>query len=293
MPSPSTYLILYTGVFLLATNGLFAKGIDLDAINITFLRSIIAIFAIALCLFLFKRSPKIKSKKTLLGVYGIGILMGGHWVTFFHSMQISTIAIGMLSLFTFPVITVFMESAVNRHWPHWRDTVSAICVLVGIMFMIADEPIELSSTTLQGVLWGILSALLFASRNVLQKYYFSDVSSDKLMLHQMLAIILLLALLIDLPDITALSKTSWTVIVALGLITTAGAHTLLVISYKRLTAKTVVMISCMQPVLAALLGWLFIEEQPTLFIVIGGAIILTVALYESFMSRSQRNVEPT
>lgn len=285
MPYPSTYLILYTAITLIAANGLFAKGIPLDAIEITFLRSMIALSAIALFLLVCKRSPKIHNKKIFFGIYGIGILMGIHWVTFFHSMQISTIAIGFLSLFTFPIITVFMESAMYKHWPHWQDIMSGILVLFGITLMVADKPIELSSTTLQGVLWGVLSAFLFASRNVLQKYYFADVSSDKLMLHQMLAVLLLLALFIDLPLMSTLSASNWLAIIALGLITTAGAHTLLVISYKRLPAKTVAMISCMQPVLAALLGWLFIDEQPTLFIIIGGAIILSVALYESIMSK--------
>jgi len=285
MPAPSTYFILYTGVILIAANGLFAKGIPLDALNITFLRSLIALLAIASFLLLFKRSPKLNNTYILFGLYGLGILIGLHWVTFFHSMQISTIAIGMLSLYTFPVITVFMEGAVNKQWPHKRDIISGILVLTGIILMVSDKPLTLNSNTLQGVLWGVLSALLFASRNVIQKYYFADVSSDKLMLHQMLAIILLLVVFLDVSSMSNLSNNSWAAIAALGLITTAGAHTLLVISYKRLPAKTVAMISCLQPVIAALLGWVFISERPSLFIVIGGAIILSVALYESLMNR--------
>ncbi|MFT6387075.1 MAG: drug/metabolite transporter (DMT)-like permease [Cellvibrionaceae bacterium] len=101
-----------------------------------------------------------------------------------------------------------MASAANKHWPHWKDIVSAIFILTGIILIIADEPIELSSTTLQGVRWGILAALLFASRDVLQKNYFADVSSDKLILYQMLAI-LLLALYIDLPPLATLNTINW------------------------------------------------------------------------------------
>lgn len=285
MPAPSTYLILYTGVLLIAANGLFAKGIPLDATSITFLRSLIAALAISAFLLLFKRPARI-NKKTALGIYGLGILMGVHWATFFHSMQVSTIAIGMLSLFTFPVMTVFMEAAVHKRWPHWRDTASAICVLIGIILMVANEPIQLSSSTLQGVLWGVFSAFTFASRNIIQKYYFAEVPSDKLMLHQMLAIVLMLIVFIDYPTIKLLSDNSWLAIIALGLITTAGAHTLLVISYKRLPAKTVAMISCLQPVVAAALGWLVIDEKPSLLIVMGGAIILAVALYETLANRT-------
>ena len=285
MPAPSTYLILYTGILTLAVNGLFAKGIPLDATNITFLRSVIAALGIVAVLILFKRLKPVENKKTLLGIYGIGIIMGLHWVTFFHSMQISTIAIGMLSLFTFPIVTVFMEAAIHKRWPHWQDLLSAVFVLIGIALIIADEPIQMDSAALHGTLWGVFSALLFASRNVLQKYFFAGVSSDNLMLHQMLAIIMMLLFFIDLPDIHSLSNQDWLAVVTLGLISTAGAHTLIVISYKRLPAKTVAMISCLQPVIGALFGWLFINEQPSLYVMIGGMIILAVALYESLVSK--------
>lgn len=38
-----------------------------------------------------------------------GLFMGIHWVTYFYALQWSNVAIGMLSLFTYPVITAFLE----------------------------------------------------------------------------------------------------------------------------------------------------------------------------------------
>ena len=35
--------------------------------------------------------------------------MGTHWVTYFYALQWSNVAIGMLSLFTYPVITALLE----------------------------------------------------------------------------------------------------------------------------------------------------------------------------------------
>lgn len=283
----STYIMLYSAVLIIAANGLFAKGIPLDAGSITFLRSFVAMVGLGIAALLLKRSKKIHNRLTLLGVYSLGVLLGLHWVTFFHSMQVSTIAIGVVSLFTFPIMTIFMEGAVHKKWPHWLDLFAALAVLIGTIIMIADEPLQLTSSTLQGVLYGLLSAFLFATRNVCQKYYFDDITSDTLMFHQMIAIVIVLALFIDYPSIGALSTKSWLAILALGLISTAIAHTLNVISYKRLPAKTVAMISCIQPVAAALLAWFFINEKPTLFIIIGGGIVLSVAIYES-IARSQR-----
>lgn len=101
--------ILYFALFLLALNGLFSKLIPLDAVSITLIRSVIAAIALFTFASLRARNAKLGSLKQYLGVYGIGILMGLHWVFFFASMQMSTVAIGMLSLFTYPMMTVLLE----------------------------------------------------------------------------------------------------------------------------------------------------------------------------------------
>ena len=211
--------------------------------------------------------------------------MGLHWVTFFHSMQISSVAIGMISLFTFPIMVVFMEAAIHRALPHWRDIILVILVLIGIFLMSANQLLEPNSNTLTGILVGTLSALFFACRNVIQKYYFADTPSDNLMLHQTIAIALMLLAFIDFTAINHLTTISWLNLFALGLFTTAGAHTLLTMSYKKLPAKTVAMVSCSQPVLGALIAWVVIKEQPTIFVIAGGSIILAVAIYESVSNK--------
>ena len=35
--------------------------------------------------------------------------MGTHWIIYFISLKLSNVAIGMLSVFTYPVITAFLE----------------------------------------------------------------------------------------------------------------------------------------------------------------------------------------
>jgi drug/metabolite transporter (DMT)-like permease len=50
---------------------------------------------------------------------------------------------------------------------------------------------------------------------------------------------------------------------------------------KQLPVKSVALISCLQPVIAALLAWYVIKEIPNLSVLIGGGIVLSVAAYES------------
>jgi len=61
-----------------------------------------------LVLIFLAQSFKLPSKKDSLLIVFTGLLTGVHWVTFFHAIQISTVAIAILSLYTFPIMTSFL-----------------------------------------------------------------------------------------------------------------------------------------------------------------------------------------
>lgn len=272
---------MYLAIFLMSSIGIFAKTIPLDAVSITQLRSAIA----ALCLLVFNLSFQsnymMKGWRTGLGVYGLGVLMGLHWITFFHSMQISSVAVGILSLFSYPIITVLLEPVFRGGKPRWQDIVSGCLVLVGIVIMVSGD--LGNRDIVEGVLFGIASAFFFSIRNIVQKYKFNHVSSSALMMHQVIAIALVLLVFLDWEGVGSMTRFDWGLLVSLGVVTTAGAHTLVVHSLKALPAKSVAMVSCLQPALASLLAFLLLGEVPTLTIVVGGCIILGVALVESII----------
>ena len=275
-------LMLYGAILLLAINGLFSKVIPLDAVSQTSLRSLFATLTILTTLIVMRRRIFLVSGKDYWGVYGLGILMGFHWVTFFHAMQVSTVAVGMLALFSFPVLTVLIEPFFSQSKLHRGDIVAAFLLFLGLVIMASPKLLEPQSNLLQGIGWGVLSAFIFVFRNLLQKYYFSHVSSDRLMLHQLIAIFIMLVLFLDIQGAFSMSTMSWMTVIFMGIFTTAFAHTILVASYKRLTAKTVAMISSLQTPIAAVLAWWFLGEELTWNVVIGGGVILSVALHQSF-----------
>lgn len=273
--------ILYVAVFLLALNGLFSKVIPLDAVSVTQLRSVMAAVSLFIFTLLRNRAYKLDNLKQMIGVYLIGVILGLHWVSFYHSMQVSTVAIGMLSLFTYPVITVVLEPFFNKQRIQIADIFAAILVLVGILVMVKDDLHQFDSSAVQGVVWGVISAFLFSIRNLLQKFYYPDVSSDRLIMHQVIAVAFMLFIFVDAPRVSQLEVNDWLLLILLGSISTAAAHSLLSYSLKHLAAKSVAMISCLQPLFATLFAWLLLDEVPTQAIVLGGLIIISVALYES------------
>jgi len=281
--------ILYVAVFLLSLNGLFAKLIPLDAVSITQLRSVIAAIVLLVFVLLRKRAVRLKNWKETIGVYGVGICLGLHWMSFFHAMQVSTVAIGMLSLFTYPVITVFLEPLFSKKKIKFSDVIAAVFVFIGILIIVGDNLNQFDSATMQGVFWGVLSAFLFSIRNILQKYNHSTVPSDGLMLHQVLAVSIMLLFFVDVDALTSLDYNSWLLVALLGAVSTAAAHTLLSYSLKYLAAKSIAMISCLQPLVAAIFAWWLLGEEPTMGVMLGGFIIVLVAFYESVYQVGKRN----
>ncbi|MBE0577627.1 MAG: DMT family transporter [Desulfuromonadales bacterium] len=269
-------------IFLLALTGLFAKIIPLDAMSIIQLRSVVATAGIACFTALQRRSLKLNGgSRTYVGVYVLGLLLGLHWITFFHAMQVSSVAVGMLSLFTFPVITILLEPLFTQTKIKTGDVLAGLLVLAGLAIMVGVDVTDLHKPITLGVIFGMISALLFALRNLLQKYRFDGETSDSLIFHQVVAICLMLAPFVDFPRVQALETASWVNIVLLGILSTAAAHTLLAFSLKQLPAKSVALIQCLQPWIATVLAWYVVGEIPGVSVWIGGTIILSVSTYES------------
>jgi drug/metabolite transporter (DMT)-like permease len=279
--SPLGLPALYLSIFLLALTGLFAKLIPLDATSIIQLRSVVAAVGLASFMAAQRRRPRLRGLRAYVGVYALGLLLGLHWVTFFHAMQVSSVAVGMLAMFTFPIITILLEPFFTTRKLMMGDLVAGLVVLAGLGIMVGPGLTDLRLPVTQGVLFGLFSALLFALRNLLQKYLYVGESSDGLILHQVIAIALVLIPFVDYPRAQALNGAGVVNILLLGLLSTAAGHTLLAFSLKQLPAKSVALIQCLQPPLAALLAWWVIGETPGAAVLIGGGMILSIAAYES------------
>ena len=108
------------------------------------------------------------------------------------------------------------------------------------------------------------------------------------MFHQMIAVALMFVLLVDFHQIAQLSATNIAKVIMLGIFSTAAAHTLLVYCLKQLPVKSVSLITCSQPVVAALLAWWVVKEVPGPAVVIGGMLVLSVSVFESLRKQTTK-----
>ena len=279
-------LSIHSAVLIFGLTALFSKLIDLPALEITFLRSIVAILAISVIFFWQKKSFRLNNSKDYGIALILGLLLAIHWVTYFHAMQVSSIAVGVIALFTFPIITIFLEPLFIGKRPHIKDIISALVVLFGVYLLVPE--FSLSNETTQGILWGIFSAFCFALRNIIQGHFFKSYTAHHSLFYQTLVTIIVLMpfSFTIIPEVTTYQ---WGQLIILGVFFTALPHTLFAFSLLILKTKTVSLIACIQVVYATIFAALLLGEQPETSTFIGGIIVLSVAVYESISTNKSTN----
>ena len=98
-----------------------------------------------------------------------GAILAAHWFTFFLSIQVSTVAIGLLGFATFPLFVTFLEPVVFGERLHRYDVIAALVVVAGLVLV--TPSFDVGNTLTQGLLWGMLSAFTFALLALLNRAY--------------------------------------------------------------------------------------------------------------------------
>ncbi len=280
-------LQLGLAIFIMSSSGTLGRYIELPPPVTIWMRCIIGAVALFIVLKVGKFDLHIGNRKNFWLLFGSSLLLAGHWVSYFYSLKLSTVAIGMLSLFTYPVITAFLEPVMLKI-PFQKSSLAlGILAFVGVALLAPELSFENEHTL--GIAIGVFSALCYSIRNILMKKRVAQQSGITLMFYQLLFISLFLwPVLFGFEFEPAQLSTDWEALLILGLFTTATGHTLLVLSFKHFTVSTVSVISALTPLLGILLGFLVLNEIPAGRTYIGGSLIFLTVVTESLKSIFQK-----
>lgn len=274
-------LAIHLAVLLFGVSGLFGKFLDLSPSLIVFGRTFFASVALAIALAILKERIKFKRRKDLLGFLLMGGILAIHWVTFFHSIQISTVAIGLLTFSSFPIFVTFLEPFFFQERIRAFDVVISIVVFIGLVLVIPE--FDLANNLTLGVFWGTVSGFTFALLSVLNRQFVANYPALTISLYQDAV-----ACLILLPFVgqAALSITPFELgqLVLLGVIFTALAHTLFIRGMLVIKAQLASVIACLEPLYGILLALFLLQEVPSIRELIGGIFIVGAIAYATARS---------
>lgn len=269
----------------ISTSGALGKYIDMPTPVIIWWRSSLGFLFIYIYCRFKKINLRIQSKRDLYTFILSSLFLGAHWITYFYSLKLSNVALGMLSLFTFPVITALLEPFFIKIKLDPIHIVLGILVLFGI-YILAPE-FSLDNTHLKGILLGLMSAVFYSLRILILKQHIVHYDGTMLMLYQILILSVVLLPCLVLMDTTGI-KTQYPYVLILALVTTAIGHTLFVKSLGHFKASTASIITSVQPIFGIIIAYFFLREIPTWNTFIGGLIILSTVIIESIRSNRIR-----
>lgn len=267
-------LALHVAVLLFGFAGLFGKWLALSPVLIVLARTTIAAVALALL------APRLRIERRRFEVRLVanGIVLAVHWVTFFEAIRVSSVAVGLLGYASFPLFTLLLERTLLRE--RWRTTDVLVTglVLAGLVLLVPAW--SWRDTVVQGLAWGIVSALTFALLAVINRAYVRRRSPLDLALWQN-AIAALCLLPFAAPAIAASGAPGprdLVLLLVLGILCTALAHTLFIASLRLVTAHTASVVAALEPVYGIALAWLLLQETPGVRTWIGAALLVAAAV---------------
>ncbi len=268
-------LEIHSAVFLFGLSGLFGKFLSLPPLVIVFGRTIFASISLILIIICLKKPLTIKSGKEFKILAPLGIILAVHWVTFFHSIQISTVAVGLLTFSSYPLFVTVMEPYLFKEKLTLFDVLTAILILGGIALIIPS--FNLSNNITRGVFWGILSGFTFAVLSLLNRKCVETYSPLIITFFQNSFAALVLSPFLFLERWEIQVKDIF-LLMALGVFCTAIAHALFIKGLIHVKTQLASIISGLEPVYGIVFALILLGEHPSFRTLMGGILIIGTTL---------------
>ncbi|WP_375738351.1 DMT family transporter [Pseudomonas boanensis] len=272
MKERNALLAIHLGALLFGLSGIFGKLAATAPMVTTFGRGVFAVIALALFAKLIAGNRGAGPNLRQLALLGLGgVLLGAHWITFFHAVQVAGVAIATLGFASFPAFTLLLEGLLFHERIRLQEII--IVGLVSLGLVLVTPSFDWASEATQGLLSAVLSGLLFSLLSLLNRISVKGLDPVKAALCQNLTIVFCLAPF-SWPLLADVRLIDWLWIGLLGVFCTGLAHSLFVASLKVLKARTTAVIFALEPVYGIAFAWWLFDEQPSLRMLAGGVLII-------------------
>ncbi|RJS83777.1 hypothetical protein CW706_05635 [Candidatus Bathyarchaeota archaeon] len=268
------YLYVAVAAVIWGSNGVIVNLVPLNAYAIAFFRVLFASLTLFPFLLSAQREEMIKVAKAWRTMLALGALLSLGWSFLFQSMKLIAIANAILLNYMAPVFVALLAPLLLNERIE-KVTIIALAISVaGMMIISYQHNLQMKIYSLEGVLFGLLAGLAYAGFIILSKRTVAKYSSLAVAFYSYSATILFLfPSLINVNS--SLDLTSWIFLFILGAFNTGFAVTLYMKGLSMIKAQKAVVFTYLEPVSAAVFGFIFLAQQPTIQTFIGGFLILS------------------
>jgi drug/metabolite transporter (DMT)-like permease len=255
---------LHISVFLAGFTGVLGILIHMNEGLLVWYRIMITVVTL-FALLKWKNQLQQVSSSMVWKLLGIGTLIALHWVFFYGSIKMSNVSIGLVCFASTGLFTALLEPIFNDRRFSWPDVGLGLLSLLGIILIF-----QFDTRYRDGIIAGIVSAILAALFSVLNKRQVQKVEPRTMMIYELSGGLLILTLLMPLylhyyPVETIFpSLSDWFWLLILSWLCTVLAMDLMLQALKKVSAFTQNLSLNLEPVYGILLAFALFQENEKL-----------------------------
>lgn len=278
-------LITLFGILLIIPDSLFIRLIEADTLVIAFWRSALTGGTIFIGLALYYRGALLRHTRAIGWPGVVFIFASGSSALFFVvAIEYTRVANVVFILTAIPIFAAVLSAVLLREWPTRRTNITIGFVIVGIG-IIASDSMQTGRDNLFGDLMALLTASLFALSMVMVR-----MKKEVSMLPALpLAYVGCAVLLLPFVDIWAVQTGQWGLVWLHGGVFIMLGTIGLSLGPRYLPSAEVGLFVLLESVLAPLLVWFWIGEEPTVKAIIGGVLVLGVLFVSNVIALVRAN----
>jgi len=286
---------LHIAVFLAGFTAILGKLITLNEGLLVWFRLLITVVTLGAILF-FRKQLKQVPFNDVLKIFGVGVIVAIHWVTFYGSVKYGNVSVALVCFSATGFFTAFFEPLILKRRLSLVEVLLGLMAIAGIYIIFDFHP-----QYKVGVIFGILSAMGSALFPIFNKRLLIVYEPKILTLYELGGGLLALTLLVPLyltqfpANYYLPTSTDWLWLLVLAWLCTVLSFDLQLNALKKVSAFTANLTYNLEPVYGIILAFIFFKENENLhreFYVGVGLILLAVILQMLRIRRAYHKYPP-
>ncbi|NJN41610.1 MAG: DMT family transporter [Flammeovirgaceae bacterium] len=285
-----SYLRLHFIVFLWGFTAILGLLISIPAVEMVFLRTLLAAGGLGILLLVTHRPFKLATTD-YLPVILTGFIISAHWITFFESARLSNASVSLVGFATNSLWAALLEPWIKKRKIKWFEVALGFMVIIGL-YIIFSFDFQYKA----GLLLGVISGLLIAIFSVLNSGFVQRIDPFTITFYEMIGATLCTALFFPVYlnlwaiqgelnfDATSMD---WMYIAILAIVCTVYAYSVAVDLLKQLSVFILQLTFNLEPLYGIGMAVLILGESEKMHFnfYIGTLVILSAVLSYPLLKR--------
>jgi len=282
--------MLIASMTIFGTLGPFVRHISVSSGELALYRAVLAAMLIAVFLLITgQKIPFAKIKREVPLLLASGIAMGINWIFLFEAYKYTTVSVATLSYYFAPVIVTAACPILFKEKLTAKQIICFIMSTLGLVLITGIGDVN-GKTDLIGILFGLGAAVFYATVILLNKFIKNVEGIHRTFLQFLAAIVILIPYVMFTGGITlgSLDGIGWINLLIVGLIHTGVTYCMYFSSLKELPGQKAAILSYIDPLVAVLISVTVLKETMTLWLIIGGILILGFTLWNEISPKVKK-----